>query len=212
MNKTLSTTQKVLNVWAIILIIWSFYRVAFTNAAWFDEFVAKPAIFILPIYYFIKKREKADFFNQIGLTNKNLLEDIIYGLIIGSVLIIVAFLVHGSKGINMPLLGRLLPLLFLSLATALSEEILSIGFVFKRLYNESKNILSSIFNCGVLFLILHIPILLKAEKLNGPRLLMFFYLNFVLIVINSIIFLRRSSLTLPILIHTFYNLSILLFL
>lgn len=211
MNKAVSTTQKILNVWAIILILWSFYRAAFTNAAWFDEFVAKPVIFILPIYFYIKKREKADFFSQISLTNKNFLEDLVIGLLIGFVLITAAILTHPLKSINTAFWSQILPLFFLSSATAISEEILSLGFMLKRLLNESKNLITSIFNASALFLILHIPILLKAEKLSGPRLLMFFYLNMILIVINSIIFIRRRSLTLPILIHTFYNLSILLF-
>jgi len=59
-----SSTQKMLNVWAIILIIWSFYRATFKMnlPVWFDEFIAKPMVFLFPIYWFITKLEKKTIF------------------------------------------------------------------------------------------------------------------------------------------------------
>ena len=65
--KTVSYTQKVLNVWAVILILWSIYRAKLALPEWFDEFIAKPLIFILPVYLFIRKVEKGNFFSKIPL-------------------------------------------------------------------------------------------------------------------------------------------------
>ena len=65
MKQKTSPTQKALNVWAIVLIIWALYRAKFRTdlPIWFDEFIAKPAVFILPIYYYISRYEKKNFFS-----------------------------------------------------------------------------------------------------------------------------------------------------
>src|SRR5690349_20410762 len=82
-----SYIEKVLNVWAIILIVWSVYRATFKTdlPIWFDEFLAKPLIFLIPIYSFIKKNEKTNFFTSVGLKKKGLWKEILIGLLLGAV-------------------------------------------------------------------------------------------------------------------------------
>ena len=99
----------------------------------------------------------------------------------------------------------------LALATGISEEILSRGFILKRLYEESKNIYTSSFFASILFFFLHVPILFTNVKLTGNTLLMVLTTDMILSLVNSFAFLERRNLIVPILIHTFYNLSIILF-
>jgi membrane protease YdiL (CAAX protease family) len=219
MKKKVSPTQKVLNLWAIILIIWSVYRTKFSFPEWFDEFIAKPLIFVLPVYFYIKRVEKKDFLPSVLLTTKNIFKDIYLAIVIGFVFALSAFfsnyIKHGSFSFSSTILysssQKLSTYFLIALATGFSEEILSRGFILKRLYEESKNIYSSSFIASILFFIIHIPILFTNVKLTGNFLLFFMFNDIILSLANSFIFLNRKNLISPILIHTFYNVAIILF-
>jgi len=218
MKQKSSPVQKALNLWAIILIIWAVYRAKFRLPEWFDEFIAKPLVFILPVFYFIKKVEKKNFFLRIDLHLKNSVKDILWGLVIGGVFIIVAIISQLVKfghvvfitGQNLTLLSILI-ILLTALATSISEEILSRGFILKRLYEDSKNIFTSSFFASILFFFLHVPILFTNVKITGNILLFFMATDLILSLTNSFIFLDRKSLILPIMIHAVYNISVIIF-
>lgn len=218
-KKPLSPTQRVLNLWAIILIVWSIYRSKFSFPEWFDEFIAKPLVFVLPVYLYIKKVERKKFFPSLWLTTKNIFKEIYLGIFIGFVFVVSAFLSnyikHGDLFFTSPVAltwQNLLTIFFTPFATGFSEEILSRGFILKRLYEESKNLYNSVFLSSVLFFILHIPILFTNLKLTGNLLLFFMTTDFILSLANSFIFLERKNLILPILVHAFYNLAVALYL
>lgn len=213
----MTTTQKALNLWAIILIVWSIYRANFKMPDWFDEFLAKPLIFILPVYYYIKKIEQKNFFKEIFIEKKQVREDLTIGLGIGLIFAISAVLGNFIKYKKLVFFStsispsNVLLLLLIALATGISEEILSRGFILKKLYEESKNILTSSFFASFLFFFLHVPILFTNIKITGGLLLLFMMTDISLSLVLSFIFLSRKSLILPILIHAFYNLAITLF-
>ncbi|OGK18758.1 hypothetical protein A2866_04280 [Candidatus Roizmanbacteria bacterium RIFCSPHIGHO2_01_FULL_39_8] len=218
MKSKASPTQKTLNVWAIILIIWSVYRAKFRLPEWFDEFVAKPVVFVLPVLYYIKRYEKKDIFSALDIRLKLKLQDVLLVLSIGGIFAISAFMANFLKFHKVVLFQNPLQLqafvyiIVMALVTGISEEILSRGFVLKRLYAESKNIYTASFFASVLFFFLHVPILFTNLKLTGNLLLMFMAMDMILSLVNSFVFLERKNLVLPILIHTFYNLTIILFL
>ncbi len=219
MKPTVSRTQRVLNVWAIVLILWSIYRTKLVLPEWFDELVAKPFVFITPVYVYLTHVEKTSFFKGIGLTIKDFFSEVKVAVLIGLFFTIAGFAAHyvknGGFSFAQTLLGQnpqsLLLIFVLALATATCEEILSRGFVLKRLYEESNNMFTSSFLASVLFLIIHIPILFTNLKLSGSQLLLFMTTDFILSLINSFIFLDRKNLIAPILIHALYNMSILLY-
>lgn len=219
MKEKVSPTQRALNVWAIILIVWAVYRAKFHLPDWFDEFIAKPIVFIFPVYYYITHYEKQNFFTSIYLKTKSIFNDIFIGFMIGGGFFLISIFANYFKfnkffllreNINLTVLAILL-IVLMALATGISEEILSRGFILKRLYQESKNIYTSSFFASMLFFFLHVPILFTNSRINGNLLLMFMVTDMILSLVNSFIFLERKSLVLPILIHTFYNLSLILF-
>jgi len=218
MKKSVSPTQKALNLWSIILIIWAIYRAKLRMPEWFDEFIAKPLVFILPVYYYIKKVEKKGFLSRIDFQKKLSRFDLSIILTIGAVFIISAVIANFIKYKKIIFLQQpinpesLFYIILLALATGISEEILSRGFVLKRLYEESKNIFTSSFFASILFFFLHVPILFANQQLSGNILLMLLATDMILSLVSSFIFLERKNLVLPILIHSFYNLSIILFL
>lgn len=219
MKKTVSTTQRVLNVWAIILIIWSVYRTKLQMPEWFDEFIAKPLVFIVPVYWYIKRYDKINFFSSFWLKTNQIISDIILGLTVGFVFILSVIMSEyhrtGMLALNETVFAKgitsLIYILSLSFATAFSEELLSRGFILKKLYEESNNIFTSSLAASVLFFILHIPILFTNNRINGEMLLLFMGTNLLLSFANSFIFVIRKSLLLPILIHAFYNIAVILY-
>lgn len=212
-----SPTQSALNLWAVILIIWAIYRANFRLPEWFDEFIAKPTVFILPVYWYVKRYEKTNFLKAIDLRFDQLATDVGIGFGVGAIFAVSALLAnfmkygalslfHNTPDITMSAIGMIA---LVSLATGISEEILSRGFVLKRLYNESKNIFTSSFIASILFFFLHVPILFTMTRLSGNMLIMFMVTDLILSLVNSVIFIQRKSLVPVILIHTLYNIALL---
>src|SRR3990167_3522713 len=129
-RKEVSKIEKVLNVWGISLIVWSVYRFYFKTdlPLWFDEFIAKPLVFVLPAYYYIMKIEKKDFLAAVSLRVKNLGKDALLGLIVGLALFTLIVITSVK---NIDLNQQLLYLFLVALATSFSEEVLSRGFVLR---------------------------------------------------------------------------------
>lgn len=214
-----SPSQRALNLWAVILIVWSIYRAYFKLPEWFDEFVAKPAVFILPVYWFIRHYEKKDFFKGIDLRFDKLKGDLQVGLGVGAIFGVSALLANFLKNGKLVFfqnnpdltLQMVIFWIILSLATAVSEEVLSRGFVLKRLYDDSKNMLSAAFIASILFFFLHVPILFTNRAISGNLLIVFMVTDLILSLASSFIFLQRKSLIPAILIHAFYNIALLVF-
>lgn len=218
MREKISPTQRALNLWGVILIVWALYRTYFKMPEWFDEFIAKPLVFVLPVYFYIKNVDKKSFFEtlHLHLKPKIIFNDLLNSLVIGGVFLLTAilgFYLREKKIIllsNFPGFYNFFIISITALATGITEEILSRGFVLKKLYEESKNIYTSTFFASVLFFFLHVPILFANPRINGQMLLMFMTTDLLLSLINGLIFLENKSLTAPILIHAFYNIIIAL--
>lgn len=218
MRRNVSPNQRALNLWAVILIVWSIYRANFKLPEWFDECIAKPLVFVLPVYLYITRIEKKEFFSALYWKLTSRKSDIFLGIGIGVILFTTAIVGNYVKSGQFvflsgkqPNVSLVLFIVFIALVTSISEEILSRGFILKRLYEESKNLYSSTFFSSLLFFFLHVPILFTNVKINGNMLLFFMATDMVLSITTALLFLDRKNLTIPILIHMFYNLSIYFF-
>ena len=210
-----SQTEKVLNVWAVALIIWSLYRATFktTLDPLFDEFVAKPLVFLLPTYLFITNFEKKPFLRTVGFIKKGWMREVVYGLLIGGVFFTAGVLMTGAKitpGFFTQ--QRFLIALGTALAAAFTEEVLSRGFVLRELYNESKNAFTSSFLASVLFFFLHIPILFTTQNMTGALLLRVMVTDIIFSLAVSFVYIARgNNIIMPVIIHALYALSLFLF-
>lgn len=209
----ITSTQRMLNVWAIILIIWSFYRATFgtTLPAWIDEFVAKPLVFLFPLYWYSTRSKKIPFSEMIGFSKKHKIEDILFGIGIGAFFILMAVMVRYMKvgSVQMPVItGAMLLWVATSISAAFLEQIVSTGFIFNGLLKESKNIFQALIITAILFSFLHIPALFGASRINGGVLMQTMLLNVVLSLTTSIAFLLRKNTTVPAIIHALYLLSL----
>jgi len=216
MKKKVPHSQKVLNLWGIILIVWAFYRLKFKMPEWFDELIAKPIVFVLPVYCFISKVEKKDFFSSLSFSFKSIKKDFLISFFISLIflgtIIFANWINHKEiflfkQGINQNIFFYIV---FISLFGAISEQILSTGFVFKRLFEESKNFYQTAFFNAILFFFLHIPLRLTIHGLIGNQLIFLMLTDIFLSILNSYFFTSYKSLNIPIFIHAFYNIIIAL--
>lgn len=215
MGEKSSRTQKVLSIYGIVLFFWSIYRWKLSLPSFVDEFFAKPLVFLLPAYIFLKRHETKSFLSSIRLHFNNIKEDILIGIALGMIFVSSALLANfiRNDSFNLSLFKNgfvLLPLI-IPFATAFTEEAFSRGFILREFFKESKNAYTSSFNASILFLILHIPVLFTIPELRGNLLLLFLATDFILSLVNSLVFIDRDNLIAPILIHAFYNLAILLY-
>lgn len=212
-----NSSESIYRVWAWILLAWSLYRYFVRLPEWADEFVFKPFVFVLPVLWYVLKKEKRPL-ASIGLTFHNFFKSVYIGLGFGAVFaaegLLAHFIKYGSVEVN-PIAAFAdygFFLLFISLATAFSEELLSRGFVFNRLNERMGNLPRAAFIGAIMFLCLHVPILLTINKLTGMTLVLFFVTDFILAIANSILFATTGSLVAPILVHIFWNMSVALYL
>ena len=215
MKKDTSPNQKMLNTWAIVVIIWSIYRSYFHTQLpiWVDELIAKPAVFLIPVWYYITKIEKGTFLHGVDLKIGNA-KDVLFGLLAGLVVfgtgLLAYYLKHNG---SLPVISSsVYYYVLIAVASSFSEEILSRGFVLKRLYEESKNIYTSVFFASFLFFMLHIPILFSNPAMHGAVLIQVMIMDLLLSFGVSLAYLQRKNLVVAIIIHAFYNLGIYLIL
>ncbi len=212
-----ASPEPVYRVWAWILLAWSLYRYFTRMPEWADEFVFKPLVFVAPVIWYVLKKEGRSL-ASIGITGENFFKSVYIGLGFGAVFAIEGVLAHalkyGSADVS-PIAAFQqygFFLIFVSLATAFSEELLSRGFVFNRLSEKMKSIPKAAFIGAILFLCLHVPMLVTINKLSGATLILFFVTDFILAFANSILFAATGSLVAPILVHIFWNMTVALYL
>jgi|SRR3989339_475672 len=218
MKSKTTPLQKALNLWAVILIVWSIYRTYLKMPEWLDEFIAKPLVFVLPVIYYIRKIDKQNVLSSlyISLKPKKLFQDFLYAVGVGVIFFItasLAYFVKSGKFISFNYnisSANIFLIIITALATGITEEILSRGFILKKLYEESKNPISSTFFSSILFFFLHVPILFTNAKIGGNLLLVFLATDLLLSMINGLIFIERKSLVIPIFLHAFYNIIVAL--
>lgn len=211
------TGEHVYRLWGWILLVWSFYRYFLKLPEWMDEFIFKPLVFVAPVLWYVIVKEKRTL-ASVGLTGKNFFKSIYIGLGLGMVFAVEGVVAHAIKYGKFDVtpitaFGEYgFFLIVLSLATAFSEELLTRGFIFNRIYEKSKNLPKAAFIGSILFLLLHVPILVTTTKLQGMTLVLFFLTDFVLAFANSMLFVMTGSLVAPILVHVFWNMTVALYL
>ena len=205
------------NIWIFvfffILISWTVYRYFLTTSEWIDEFIAKPLVFLVPAYIYITRFEKKSFWHSLGFKKQKMWREIFYGLLVGSIFFAGGIIAAGLKfNLHVFYEAKFLIAALTAFAAAFTEEILSRGFVLKRLYGESKNMFTSSFLASILFFFLHVPILFTSPNMTGILLFKVLITDIILSLAVSFVFLaRRENLIMPIIIHALYTLSLFLF-
>ncbi len=209
MRSKLTYTERVLNIWAISMILWSFYRAAFQAnlGMWVDEIVAKPVIFLIPMYVFITRFEGKHFFRSVGLKVKSLWHELAVGGLMGSIFFLAMLLL---SDVHFFVDKKVIQWIILALATATTEVLLSQGFVLERLLKDSKNVIRACIYASVLNFFLNVPLLFTTSGLTGDLLVRVLVIQLSLNMALSFLYAYRRSVYAPIIIKTMYLLSVYL--
>ena|SRR3989344_3841907 len=208
-------------LWFAIFIVWAFYRAYFVLPEVIDELVVKPLIFFLPVLFVVWIWENKPL-KSLGLSfsAKSFMVDLYIGVVLGILLavegLLANYLKYGRFSFG-PIdalfsVGGIGAFLLLNLATSFSEEVFARGFLYSRLFKASREQLASAVVSSILFTLIHVPIMFTRLHLTGNALIFYPMSIFTMGIVNSYIFSLRGTLALPILIHTFWNMTISLYL
>lgn len=213
--------RQVYIVWFIIFILWVLFRANFYFPEWIDELIVKPLIFVVPVLAVVWVWENRSL-KELGLSTnwKNLFLDLYIAVVLGVLFAIEGLLSNYIKYgqfsfapiASAKLYQSIEYFLLINLVTSVSEEILGRGFLYNRLFKISKHQLWAAVVSSFLFLLLHIPIMFTRIHLTGSALVMYPLSIMIMGITNSYLFTLRRSLVLPILLHTFWNMTVALYL
>ncbi len=204
----------ILSVWLVSFVFWFVYRYFIHTSEWIDEIIFKPLIFITPVLVYLKHKEHVSF-DKLGLRLVPLNKLFGWGFGLGSVLVLESLIIDVTKNkhLNVEFFSAtaVATNLFISLATAFSEEILYRGFLMQQFTKWLKNIYAA--NCisALLFCIGHVPIGIFVLHFSTWELISYLLLVFILGVFDGYVYQKTNTVYSPIIVHTLWNFSNTLF-
>lgn len=210
--------ERTYTIWGLVLIAWALYRVYVHQPEWVDELVIKPLIFLGPTLYYVLTREKRSL-ASIGLSGEKFFRNVYLGLGFGMLFAIegvVANAIKYGKFSFAPIItvtgASLLLYVVLSVVTAFSEEVFVRGFLYTRLKEGYQSELKAMLVSTAMYFLLLVPIIFTVSKLSGVTLLIFVMTNLIMSLANTMIFNETKTVTVPVLIHAFWNMAVALYL
>lgn len=205
-------------IWGLIVIVWALYRAYVHLPEWADELVAKPLVFLGPVFYYVLAKERRTL-ATLGLIKAKFIRDVYLGLGFALLFTIEGIIANLAKYGGFSIMPKI-PLqsisltaaAILALATAFSEETLIRGFFYTRLKEAYGNELRAMIIASLMYLLLLVPAILFLTHLSGTTLVIFVMTNLVMSFANTMIFNELKSLTVPVLIHAFWNMAVVLYL
>lgn len=216
-TKTVSKIQllKHVTIYATYLILfWAFYRFLIRLPENVEELVIKPLVWLLPLYFILKKEKMG--LASIGITLKNLFVSVYLSLGLGALFVLEALLTNYIKygGFNFAAnIGTLplLPSLGLSFATAFSEETAFRGYIFNRLNSVTKNELLANIIQTVLWTAIHVPIAFFVLKMSFAAGCVYLLITAIFGIGSAFIFGRTKNVFGSVFLHVLWEWPIILF-
>lgn len=197
-----------------ILLVWGFYRILFKLPDEIEELILKPIIWLIPIFFILKKEGLG--LSSLGITLKNLFPAIYLSLGLGAIFAIEAVLInfvkYGSFNFNANI-GQtaLLTSLGLSFATAVSEEISFRGYLFNRIWQVLGNEWLANILTSLVWALVHIPVTVFVWKLNLTAAILYLFLTTLFGIGSAFVFARTRNVFSSIFLHVLWEWPIILF-
>lgn len=219
MNKRLTSLKNAITLFVFLLIIWGFYRRIFElpaegSAQILDEFIIKPLVWLIPVFYFVR-REKASV-KSLGITAENLFPAVYFSIALGLIFAIEGVIVNYAKygGLNFKAnIGAdfILTSLLVSFGTALTEEITFRGYIFSRMWDGLNNELLANIITSIGWAIIHMPIVIFTLKLDLQQSIVYLFLTFIFGVGASFVYARTKNIFSSVILHVLWQWPIILF-
>jgi hypothetical protein len=179
-----------------------------------EELVVKPVIWLVPLYFLIKK-EKANL-ASIGIVFNNFFKVVYFVLSLGFVFSFFALLINYLKYNGFAFAANIGEVTFwgavgLSFITAVSEEVAFRGYLLTRLINTVKSEINANLIISVGWALIHLPVAVLDWKLEPSFLLVYIIVIFLFSIGTTFVFLRTRNIAAPILLHVLWQWPIILF-
>lgn len=199
---------------AYLLVVWGFYRFLFKFPDEVEELVIKPILWLLPVFYFVKKEKLG--LSSLGITLKNLFPAIYLSLGLGVLFVAEALLINLLKYKNFNFAANLgnepfLISLGLSFATAISEELTFRGYLFNRVWKDLGNEWVANLSTSLIWAIIHVPVVFFVWKLGIGSAVAYLILTTVFSIGSALLFARTKNIISSILLHVLWEWPIILF-
>lgn len=216
MNKTRSL-RNIVSIYAFIFVVWGFYRLLVRLPETLEEMVLKPLIWLGPLYWILYKERQG--ISSLGWTTKNLFKSIYLAIGLGILFAVEGMLVNSIKHggsfnflESLPQLenSTLVGALWISLATAVSEETVFRGFIFNRLSKIIGEWSASILTSAG-WAVVHLPIVVFVFKYDATQVISFLFLSFLFGIASCFVFSKTKNIISSVLLHVFWEWPIILF-
>jgi hypothetical protein len=199
---------------AYLLVVWGFYRMLLQVPDPFDEGLVKPLVWLIPLYFLLKRERKGS--DSLGITEKNMFRSIYFALFLGAAFAIEGVFINFAKykGFNFNTSvtqGMFISTFVISIITAVTEELVFRGYLFSRVWDVSKKEIQSNLLVSAGWAVLHLPLAIFDWQLSVGPLMVYLFLLFVFGCGASFIYAKTRNILAPIILHVLWAWPILLF-
>jgi membrane protease YdiL (CAAX protease family) len=199
---------------AYLLVVWGFYRFLFKFPEEVEELVIKPIVWLVPVFYFLKKEKLG--LKSIGITFKNLFPAVYISLALGIVFaiegVIINFVKYGQSNFSANLGENIfITSLGLSFATAISEEISFRGFLFNRVWHGIGDEWKANIITSVIWAAIHIPVSIFWWQLPLSGTILYLFLTAIFGIGSAFVFAKTRNVASSIFLHVLWSWPIILF-
>jgi len=199
---------------AFLLVVWGFYRLIFRLPEEVEELFIKPVVWLLPVFYFLRKEGKG--ISSLGFTLKNLFPAVYFSLGLGFIFIFESLLINYLKYGSFNFAANIgdkpfFTALFLSFATAFSEEVTFRGYLFNRVWLALKNEALANISTSLIWALVHVPVVVFVWKFNLSASILYLFLTTIFGIGSAFVFARTKNIVSSILLHVLWEWPLILF-
>ena len=184
-------------VYFLIFFLWAGYRIFFRLPEWFDEFVAKPILWLGPLLYIRKNSLHVGTFER--LNEMNVSRNILFGLFVGILYFftytLFSYFKFGPPALNPDHLsfGGIILQGAIALCTGCIEEIVFRKYLLEKiiLICDDRYIANSI--STILFVLIHLPLILFVYMYSLPMTVSYLAVLAISGFIYGAVYLRKRS-------------------
>lgn len=206
-DKNRTILRDILLLYFVIFALWTGYRFFFSFPESFDEFVAKPLLWLLPLVFLRKDFIK----NTVKTIKINISQNIIMGLFVGIIYFLLYTFLNSFRN-GLPTFNplhysykQIYLQLIIAISTGLIEEI-----VFRRYFLEES---LAIFNDRIyanlfvtlLFSLIHLPVIIFVYKQSFAEAITYLSILSISGFIYGLVYLHKRSLTASTVTHAVWN-------
>jgi len=208
--------RRIFGLFAFLFLVWGCYRLIFRFPEDLEELVLKPIFWLGSTFWLVLKVEKKKL-SSLGFTFKNFFQTLYLGIGLGIIFALAGLITNYLKyeGFQFSNTGRstfsFLWSLFVSFATAVSEETVFRGYIFNRLNETLKNEKIANILAGLMFVLIHLPISIFVFQYSFLELLIYSLLVFLFSFGSAVVFTKSQNIVSSILAHVFWSWPVILF-